>query len=157
MSSNKLLPILLGGAALAAVGAVLFWPKKASAAPAQPRPAASPLPAPSPSPVPAPAPTPAAPSPPPVPIPPKLDPSVGPGSQVEYPLLVTGNGVNVRSGPGTNYAVLTTVNSGQRLRLPHSNSWSAPTAGAPQGWSGVILPDGRSGWIASQYVTIPPS
>ena len=149
MNKSKL-PLILAGLGLVAVGAVLFWPKSASAAPPQPNPQPKPIPPPQPSPQPSPSPSPA---PAPVPIPPKMD--TGPGAQVEYPLLVIATGVNVRSGPSTNYPVIATVTKGDRLRLPHSNSWSAPTPGADQGWSGVILGDGRTGWIASHLITIP--
>lgn len=154
---NKPLVTILLGAGVLAVGYVLFWPKTASAAtkpgtlpaptPQAPRPAA-----PAPAPVAVPKPAPAAPAPAPVPIPPKID--AGPGSQVAYPLLVTGDGVNVRTGPSTSYPVITTLAKGTRLQLPHSNSWSEPTNGAPQGWSGVLLPSGQSGWIASQYLVL---
>jgi hypothetical protein len=146
-----IVPVLLG-LGIIVVGGILFWPGKAKAAlvpKPQPQPLPPPKPAaapPAPSPIPAPAP---------VPIPPKLD--TGPGAQIEYPLLVTGDGVNVRTGPSTSYPVITTVNKGTRLQLPHSNSWSGPTAGAPQGWNGVLLPNGRTGWIASQFLTIPAS
>jgi hypothetical protein len=142
-------PVALG-LGVVAVGFVLFWPSKAKAAPSEPKP--SPLPAPAPRPAPSPSPSPQ-PVPAPVPIPPKID--AGPGSQIKYDLIVTGSGVNVRTGPGTNYPVIRTVDKGQQLMLPHSNSWAPPTPEAPQGWSGVVLPDGKVGWIASQFLTIP--
>jgi hypothetical protein len=156
-NKTKTLMILLGLGAAAAIGAVLFWPKEAKAAPLptpQPKPGPAPAPSPQNLPPPQPAPVPG-PQPAPVPIPPKLDPSVGPGSQIKYDLIVTGTGVNVRTGPGTNYPVIRTVTKGDKLMLPHSNSWAPPTAGAPQGWTGAVLPDGKTGWIASQYLEIP--
>jgi hypothetical protein len=62
----------------------------------------------------------------------------------------------VRTGPGKQYPVITTVSrSTTNLKLPHSNAWAEPTDGAPQGWSGVVLPDGRQGWIAAHFLQIP--
>lgn len=148
MSEKSTVVWVVTGLGLAALGAFLFWPKDAHAAPS-PQPGPQPQPQPQPAPQPSPQPAPA-----PVPIPPKLN--TGPGSQVEYGLIVTGDGVNVRTGPGTQYPVIQTVSrSTKGLTLPHSNAWSDPTPGAPQGWSGVVLPSGQQGWIASQYLQIP--
>lgn len=140
------IPVVLGVGALAAIGYILFSASEAKAATTPPQP--------QPGPSPTPAPTPAQPAnpPPPVPIPPKLD--TGPGSQVSYPLLVTGTGVNVRSGPSTKHTVIATVTKGDRLQLPHSNAWADPTPEAPQGWNAVILKDGRAGWVASHLMVL---
>lgn len=110
-----------------------------------------PPPGPSPYPAPVPAPIPQPPSPPPVP-PPAPIPNVTPAQS--FMATVQGNGVNVRTGPGTQYAVVTTLNQGTGVNMPHADAWAAPTAEAPEGWSAVILSDGRTGWIASQYLTI---
>lgn len=60
----------------------------------------------------------------------------------EQPLLrVTGWRVNVRSGPGTQYRILTIVSQG--AQLPY-------TAQAENGWY-AVLAGGESGWISGKY------
>jgi hypothetical protein len=56
-------------------------------------------------------------------------------------VLVTGNTVNLRTGPGTQYDVVTVVRKGARLDYisTASNGWHAVTA------------DGVSGWIGPKY------
>ncbi len=56
---------------------------------------------------------------------------------------VNGNAVNVRSGPGTGYSVITQVNSGATL----------PVLGSANDWYNVGLGSGGSGWIAGWLVT----
>lgn len=56
---------------------------------------------------------------------------------------VTGNRVNVRTGPGTNYPSLTKVNQGDVVTIKEQAF----------GWYKVVLPDGNTtGWIASWFV-----
>ena len=57
-------------------------------------------------------------------------------------VLVTGNTVNIRTGPGTGYVPLTIVRRGDSLDL---------VATAANGWHAVRLNDGRSGWIGPTY------
>lgn len=57
---------------------------------------------------------------------------------------VTGNNVNVRSGPGTNYPVVTKVNSGTAVNLLDQAF----------GWYRVSLQDGTTGWIASWLLSV---
>lgn len=52
--------------------------------------------------------------------------------------------LNVRAGPGTDHAVLTTVPTGTRLRLVAAGS----------DWVQVGLDDGRAGWVARPYVSL---
>jgi len=52
--------------------------------------------------------------------------------------------VNVRTGPGTNFSVVTTVNTGDVFQVIDEND-----AGD---WINFLLPDGREGWIASFLV-----
>lgn len=56
---------------------------------------------------------------------------------------VTGNSVNVRSGPGTNYPSITKVNSGTAVTIKEQAF----------GWYRLVLPDGTTGWIASWLVS----
>jgi len=52
---------------------------------------------------------------------------------------VTGNGVNVRTGPGTNFPIITKVDSGETVSILESAF----------GWNKVVLSDGNTtGWIA---------
>lgn len=56
---------------------------------------------------------------------------------------VTGNNVNVRTGPGTNYPSLGKVNRGDVVTIKEQAF----------GWYKVVLPDGSTtGWIASWFV-----
>jgi hypothetical protein len=53
---------------------------------------------------------------------------------------VTGNKVNVRTGPGTTFPVVTQVKSGDKVTIKDSAF----------GWNRIVLPDGSTtGWIAS--------
>ncbi|RLA84406.1 MAG: hypothetical protein DRG40_05840 [Deltaproteobacteria bacterium] len=92
---------------------------------------------------PPPPPAPAAPAP---PAPAATTPSAAP-SYVAFPaaktFTVQGARVNIRSGPGTTYSVITVVSAGQRLK----------GLGKQGDWYQVELPDGRIGWIFSSLVT----
>jgi hypothetical protein len=57
---------------------------------------------------------------------------------------VTGNNVNVRSGPGTNYPVVTKVNRNTVVNLLDQAF----------GWYRVSLQDGTTGWIASWLLSV---
>lgn len=57
-------------------------------------------------------------------------------------MVVKNDGVNVRSGPGLNYGVLTQVNKGERLAV----------LGKVPDWYQVRLPGGEVGWIVAWYV-----
>lgn len=70
---------------------------------------------------------------PPAPTAPKAE-----GSTVE----VTGTTVNIRSGPGTNYGIVSSARRGDRLTL----------LGESGDWFQVRLPDGREGWILNKMV-----
>lgn len=57
--------------------------------------------------------------------------------------IVTGNNVNVRTGPGTNFPSTTKVNRGTQVTIKEQAF----------GWYRVVLPDGSTtGWIASWLV-----
>jgi uncharacterized protein YraI len=60
---------------------------------------------------------------------------------------VTGDGVNVRSGPGTNYGVVTVWNKGvQGNRIKQQGNWSYVVTGRVEGWisSSFVKPAGSS-------------
>jgi len=60
--------------------------------------------------------------------------------------IVTGTqNLNVRSGPGTRFTILTTVPSGQ-LVAPQGRNVDAS-------WLQLTLADGRTGWISALYLT----
>jgi len=58
---------------------------------------------------------------------------------------VTGARVNVRSGPGTQYAVLSTLSRGDQAELLSQNG---------RGWARVRARDtGQVGWMAARFLT----
>jgi hypothetical protein len=59
-------------------------------------------------------------------------------------VAVTGTSVNIRTGPGTNFPVVTQVNTGDVLTIKDQAF----------GWYKVVLPDGNTtGWVASWLVS----
>lgn len=58
---------------------------------------------------------------------------------------VTGSGVNVRAGPGTQYSILTQLEMGTQVTV----------LGVEEGWARVRLADGREGYISTQFVEAP--
>lgn len=76
-----------------------------------------------------------------------ITPSAGTPISVSGAVTVNGNNVNIRSGPGTNFPVITQVNRGTTLNIREQAF----------GWYRVILSDGStSGWIASWLVNGAP-
>lgn len=138
-----ILPIALLGAGLASIGYGLM--QKPSSGPS---PTPDPWPQPQPQPGPQPQPQPQPQPPPPVPVP-DIKPNVP-----NYNATVQGDGVNVRTGPSTTYAIITSLNRGTQVIMPDANAWEPPTQNAPDGWLPVILGDGRRGWIAAHYLTV---
>ena len=62
-------------------------------------------------------------------------------------VYVTGQTVNIRSGPGAKHRVMTKVKRGTELsRIKKAD-----------GWSRVKLPDGETGWISEQFITTDAS
>jgi uncharacterized protein YraI len=53
--------------------------------------------------------------------------------------------LNVRQGPGTNFAIITTLNRGDVLQLAGYRNAAAT-------WIKVILPNGTQGWLSAVYV-----
>ncbi|MBP2652581.1 MAG: hypothetical protein H6Q73_150 [Firmicutes bacterium] len=70
---------------------------------------------------------------------PGITPIAGTSLEVSGTATVTGNKVNVRSGPGTNFPVVVQVNKGEVVTLKDQAF----------GWNKVVLSDGNTvGWIA---------
>jgi beta-N-acetylglucosaminidase/uncharacterized protein YraI len=82
-------------------------------------------------------------------MPTEASPSPAGLSMVTQNVKVTGNGVSVRKGKGTNTEELTKVNSGEiLLRIE--------MAGSQEGgyyWDKIVLADGRKGYIARNFIT----
>ncbi len=57
-------------------------------------------------------------------------------------ITVVGTRVNVRSGPGTNYSIVTSLTKGVRLKA----------LGKQGSWYQIQLPDGRVGWVYERLV-----
>ncbi|MCP6428960.1 SH3 domain-containing protein, partial [Klebsiella pneumoniae] len=72
-----------------------------------------------------------------------MTPTAGTATSATGIVTVTGNTVNIRSGPGTNFPVVTKVNKGTTLTVKEQAF----------GWYKVVLTDGATtGWIASWLV-----
>lgn len=70
---------------------------------------------------------------------PGVEQTAGVSMGVSGMATVIGNGVNVRTGPGTNFPVVTQVNKGDQVTLKDQAF----------GWNKVVLSDGNTtGWIA---------
>lgn len=69
-----------------------------------------------------------------------------PGTGGAATATVTGAGtLNVRSGPGTEFSLLSTLPDGQSVTLAGRNTDAT--------WLQVSLPDGQLGWVSAQFVT----
>jgi uncharacterized protein YgiM (DUF1202 family) len=55
-------------------------------------------------------------------------------------------GANVRTGPGTDYAIVTSILAGSTVTIE----------GQRDGWYQVILPDETEGWMSAQVLQIEP-
>ena len=72
--------------------------------------------------------------------------------QVEAPITpavtaeILAKGLNVRSGPGMEYGILTEVKAGGRY-VAHARNEAG-------GWLQIELPDGRAGWVGAGYVQL---
>lgn len=73
-----------------------------------------------------------------------LQPEAGVPTTVTGTATVNGNRVNVRTGPGTNYPVITQVNMGDVVTLRDQAF----------GWYKVTLQDGTTGWIAGWLLNV---
>ena len=57
---------------------------------------------------------------------------------------VNTSSLNVRKGAGTNYSVIATVKSGQKVGILSSKN----------GWYNVLLSNGKKGWVSSKYIKV---
>ena len=69
--------------------------------------------------------------------------SVLAGQAAAETAVVTGKGVNVRSGPGANYDIVTTVTGGTEMECLDDGEGS---------WLHVRTPDGKEGYVSKGYV-----
>ncbi|MDD5328218.1 MAG: SH3 domain-containing protein [Phycisphaerae bacterium] len=70
-------------------------------------------------------------------------------NELSFPYVaeITGDNVNVRSGPGTNYYHCGKLNAGDRVKVVASK----------YSWSHIVPPVGSFSWISKQYVSIEPN
>jgi hypothetical protein len=99
--------------------------------------------------VPAPEPTPEAPVPQPSPeVAAAPDPTPEP-PRASQPQVSGDDPVNVRAGPGTNYAVVTVLGPGEPIALLGRSTDST--------WANVMTPDETQGWVRADLLSIPPA
>lgn len=65
------------------------------------------------------------------------------GSGTSMAATIIGNGVNIRSGPGTNYGTVGTLNNGDKITI------TAQQSGDGRTWGKMVL-----GWVCMDYLTI---
>jgi SH3-like domain-containing protein len=73
-----------------------------------------------------------------------LAPSTETAAPAPITAEVTGNDVNTRSGPGTNFYTCGKLYRGDRVQVARS----------ADGWSAIVPPKGSYSWVAVQYVSI---
>lgn len=56
-------------------------------------------------------------------------------------------GANVRTGPGTNFTIITAIVAGNQVTL----------RGQSEGWYQVVTPDGIEGWMSGEVLSVAPS
>lgn len=57
---------------------------------------------------------------------------------------VNTSSLNVRKGAGTNYSIVGSVKSGQKVGILSTSN----------GWYNVVLPSGSKGWVSSKYIKV---
>lgn len=75
-------------------------------------------------------------------------------SMTKTPIQITTDGLNVRTGPSGNYAVVTQVNSGQKFVAFESSNFDGTT------WHHIYLPNSggfSAGWVSGSYVVAVPN
>lgn len=73
--------------------------------------------------------------------------SSGSTSQTSYKATVTATSLNVRSGAGTSYSIISKVHKGDTVNI----------VGSSNGWYKIELSSGKTGWVSSDYVSIGSS
>lgn len=71
--------------------------------------------------------------------------SPGTGGPLPGTAMVTSYRLNVRQGPGTNFAIITTLNNGAIVNLTGYRNGDAT-------WVHVSLPNGTVGWVSALYI-----
>ncbi len=64
----------------------------------------------------------------------------------EKKYIVTASSLRIRSGPGTDYEILGSIEEGERVLSPNT-----------QGWVPIVLDDETTGWVAGQYLKEAPA
>lgn len=59
-------------------------------------------------------------------------------------VTVSGKAANIRTGPGTNYEIITTLSNGKKAAFIEQEN----------GWVKLILSDGQEGWVADWLVKV---
>lgn len=73
---------------------------------------------------------------------PEYTPTAGTMMGVSGKATITGSSVNIRTGPGTNFPVVTKVKKGATVTIKEQAF----------GWYNIVLSDGSTGWVASWLV-----
>ncbi|MGA1844449.1 MAG: SH3 domain-containing protein [bacterium] len=68
---------------------------------------------------------------------------LGPAGVMAEKVFVSGQTVNIRSGPSTRHSIVRTARMGDELELLKSLN----------GWARVILPDGETGWVHERLIS----
>jgi len=79
-------------------------------------------------------------------------------SSASFRAVVTGSSVNIRSGAGTNFTLLTTVSQNTQLNMVSSNPTVTPGTGCTGGWHHVFLPNSTTqrGFICANFIRVEP-
>lgn len=73
-----------------------------------------------------------------------------------YKVVIDGTGVNLRSGPGTNYGTVKTLTNGNSYTLV-SNKIHKTEKGCTSGWYELYYEGNKSGFVCSNYVILSTS
>lgn len=73
---------------------------------------------------------------------PGINQTAGTSMGVSGTATITGSSVNIRTGPGTNFPIVTKINKGTTVTIKEQAF----------GWYKVVLTDGSTGWVASWLV-----
>jgi uncharacterized protein YraI len=73
-------------------------------------------------------------------------PSPVPSATVPIPSRTTGGGLRMRSGPGTDYEVLTLLAEGQEVDVLGRDETG--------GWLKISLDSGEEGWVAAEFIDV---
>jgi len=77
----------------------------------------------------------------------KSNPNQAGAPSFPYVAEITGDNINIRSGPGTNYYTCGKLGKGDRIKVVDRQF----------SWSCIVPPPGSFSWISTQYVSIDPN